>query len=114
MQGKPQSSMLLIFTGSDWCPNCRRLENNILKDSVFIIYARERLSIEFADFPQHKKLEKSERERNIALAEKYKFKGIYPTILLLDSTGNLQAEISYRNQSSSEFIDQLKMLLHQK
>lgn len=108
---KTGKSRLLIFIGSDWCPNCRRLERKILSDSVFISFARNSLFIEFADFPQHKKLEKSIVEKNKGLAEKYHFKGIFPTILLLDSTGNIRTEILYRNQSSSEFIDQLKLIL---
>lgn len=102
---------LLIFTGSDWCPNCRRLEKKILNDSVFINFTRDRLSIQFADFPQHKKLDTETIEQNKALAEKYHFQGIYPTILILDESGNVKREIYYRNQSATEFIDQLKDIL---
>jgi len=108
---QPAKDRLLIFTGSDWCPNCRRLEKKILNDSVFVSFIRDRITIEFADFPQHKKLEKSVVDRNRILAEKYHFKGIYPTILLLDSAGNLLGEIFYRNQDSAEFIYQLKLIL---
>ena len=102
---------LLIFTGSDWCPNCRRLEKKILSDSSFISFTRNKLLIEFADFPQHKKLDARTIEKNKTLAEKYHFRGIYPTILLLDSSGNIKGEIFYRNQNSKEFIDQLKLIL---
>lgn len=102
---------LLIFTGSDWCPNCRRLEKKILSDSAFINFTRDRLLIEFADFPQHKKLDSKTIERNKALAEKYHFQGIYPTIFLLNAAGNLKGQIFYRNQSAKEFIGQLKEIL---
>jgi len=106
-------STLLIFTGSDWCPNCRRLEKKILSDSAFISYTKDKLSIEFVDFPQHKKLDPQIIEKNKILAEKYHFQGVYPTILLLDSTGNVKGQILYLNQSPKEFIDNLKLLLKQ-
>ena len=113
MNNKPFKNKLLIFTGSDWCPNCRRLEKKILDDSVFISFVTDMITIEFADFPQHKKLENTVVEKNRALAEKYHFQGVYPTILLLDSAGNIRSEIFYRNQNAAEIIDQLKLLLKQ-
>jgi len=105
------SFKILIFTGSDWCPNCRRLEKKILVDTAFINYTKNRLLIEFADFPQHKKLDIATIERNKALAEKYQFKGIYPSIFILDQEGNKKGQIIYLNQSPKEFIDELKVLL---
>ena len=102
---------LLIFTGSDWCPNCRRFDKKILNDSAFISYAKECLVIEFADFPQHKKLDGKTIEKNKALAEKYKFQGIYPTILVLDPEGNKLGQILYGNQAPVEFINELKEII---
>jgi thioredoxin-related protein len=102
---------MLIFTGSDWCPNCRRLERKILSDSAFINYTQEKLVIEFADFPQHKKLDGKSIAKNQALAERYHFQGIYPTILILDEEGNKKGQIVYRNQNSKEFIEELKGIL---
>jgi thiol-disulfide isomerase/thioredoxin len=102
---------ILIFTGSDWCPNCRRLEKKILSDTAFINFTRNRLLIEFADIPQHKKLDLVTIERNKALAEKYSFQGIYPTILILDQDGKIKGQIFYRNQSAKEFIEQLKEII---
>jgi thioredoxin-related protein len=106
-----EPAKLLIFTGSDWCPNCRRLDKNILRDSTFIHYAKDRVVLEFVDFPQHKKLDTETIEKNRALAEKYHFQGIYPTILVLDEQGNKKGQIIYRNQRPAEFIDELKMIL---
>jgi thiol-disulfide isomerase/thioredoxin len=102
---------ILVFTGSDWCPNCRRLDAKILSDTAFINFTRDRLLIEFADFPQHKKQDCKTIEKNKALAEKYHFLGIYPTILILDNEGKVKGQILYRNQSTKEFIDQLKEIL---
>lgn len=110
VSSNPES--IVIFTGSDWCPNCRRLEKKILSDSTFINFTNNRLLIEFADFPQHKKLDPQLIERNKMLAEKYHFQGVYPTILILDSAGKIKGQIFYRNQTPKEFIDQLKLILN--
>ena|ERR1035438_306174 len=102
---------LLIFTGSDWCPNCRRLEKKILNDTTFINFTRNRLNLEFADFPQNKKLDDKTIEKNKALAEKYHFQGIYPTILILDQKGKVLGQIRYKNQNPIEFIQELKEII---
>jgi thioredoxin-related protein len=110
----PVKNKLLIFTGSDWCPNCKRLEKKILRDSAFISFARDWITLEYADFPQKKKLEQQVIEKNRLLAEKYHFQGVYPTILLLDSAGKIKSEIFYSNQDATEFITRLKLALQPK
>ena len=102
---------LLIFTGSDWCPNCRRLEKKILKDTLFINFARDNIRIEFVDFPQHVRQDPDVIARNKALAEKYNFMGVYPTILLLNAGDSLMGQIFYKNQSPEEFIEQIRLIL---
>ncbi len=54
------SAILYIFTGSDWCVNCKRMERNILQDTLFIMTMNNHhIRVEFLDFPQ-KKMPQSE------------------------------------------------------
>ena len=54
--GQSGKKVLVIFSGSDWCLPCIRLEKNILTDSSFLQFARERLVMVEAGFPQRKKI----------------------------------------------------------
>lgn len=47
-----QKAVLLYFSGSDWCANCRRFEKNILEDTLFLTYSAKKLVILQADFPE--------------------------------------------------------------
>ena len=96
---------LFIFEGSDWCSNCKRLKNNILQDSSFL-YAlqKQQIKIESIDFPQRKKLSKETLEYNAAIAEKYDFQGIFPTLVLAEIGGETYEVIYYNNESHSELL----------
>jgi thiol-disulfide isomerase/thioredoxin len=47
--GRP---VLTIFTGSDWCPHCRTLEDNVLNTDAFQSWARDRVVLLMIDLPQ--------------------------------------------------------------
>ena len=93
--GKP---LLLVFTGSDWCPHCRRLEKSVLGTSEFRQYASEKLVICRADFPQRKRLPEELVRQNEALAEKYNPEGTFPTLLLFSTDQGKLAHMNYTNQ----------------
>ena len=100
---------LIVFEGSDWCPNCRRLEKNILSDTSFLKQLEKMsVNIERIDFPQRKKLTKSIQEYNNSVADKYAFDGSFPTIILaLNETMSFQ-KINYSNQTTGEILSQIK------
>ena len=96
---------LLVFEGSDWCANCHRLEKNILSDSLFINQlGKNSIEVERIDFPQRKKLSKNIQSYNRAIAEKYEFDGVFPTLLLIKKNDDSFQKIAYQNQSVEEFL----------
>jgi thioredoxin-related protein len=104
-----QSLKLIIFEGSDWCVNCRRLEKNILNDASFQNFLKKNaIEVEKIDFPQRKKLSKEQEEYNNAIADKYAFAGIYPTIILSKRQILIFEKIDYSNQSVKEMIEQIE------
>jgi hypothetical protein len=48
-QGLP---VLTIFTGSDWCPHCRTLEDNVLNTPTFLEWADGRVVLLMIDLPR--------------------------------------------------------------
>ena len=52
-KAKAEKKMVLVdFTGSDWCPPCKALHNNILTSEEFVKYAKDNLVLVEVDFPQ--------------------------------------------------------------
>lgn len=102
---------MYIFEGSDWCVNCKRFDKEILKSNVFQQYITDqKIVITNVDFPQKKSLDKLTKKRNEALANKFQFEGIYPSIYLKKMDGSKQL-IPYTNQNPTEFIKNLNNIL---
>lgn len=100
--------VLLIFAGSDWCANCIRFEKRILSATDFLSFAEKNIVVLKADFPQRTLLPTALQEQNASLAEKYNPDGIFPYLLLLAPGKSVLSSVSYRNQSPTEFIDEIK------
>jgi thiol-disulfide isomerase/thioredoxin len=99
--------VLLVFSGSDWCAPCIQLESKILSANVFLDFANKNLVIIHADFPQRKKLPKEIQLQNDALADQYNPTGVFPEIVLLRPDKSIVKKLSYSNQSTDEFINEI-------
>ena len=79
--------MLVLFTGSDWCPHCVRLRRHVLDTREFMHYARERLVIVYLDFPRRASLPHGLRHQNEGLSRRYGVRG-FPTTIILSPGGH--------------------------
>lgn len=104
--------ILLNFSGSDWCNNCKRLHRSLFEEEEFKTYASQNLILLNLDFPAKKKnqLSKDQKEYNDKLAEKYNKKGIFPLVLLLDSTGKTIGNLEYPQKDVQTYLLELKKL----
>jgi thioredoxin-related protein len=104
--------ILLVFSGSDWCAPCIRLERNIWQSQEFIDFAREHYVLLRADFPRSRKkrLPDDQMKKNEVLAEKYNARGFFPLVVLLNSGGSVLGTTGYKDASPSEYIEVLKSL----
>jgi len=103
--------VLVIFSGSDWCLPCIRLEKNILTDSSFLQFARERLVMVEADFPQRKKIPPPLKAQYESLADRFDPEGAFPKIVLLAADRSLVGILSYTGQSPAAFIEEVRKKL---
>lgn len=102
--------ILADFTGSDWCPWCKKLDSEVFQKDAFKTFAKENLVLFVADFPNEKQLPKDVAEQNRKLAEKYEVKG-FPTVLLLDADGKVVARTGYRRGGVESYVEHLKSLI---
>ena len=80
---KENKSVLLEFTGSDWCPPCKFMAKNVFTKKEFVDAASKKYVLVKLDFPR---ADKELAEKNKPLAKKYEIQG-YPTIVLADADG---------------------------
>jgi thioredoxin-related protein len=102
-----KSPILMLFTGSDWCPPCRRLEGAVLSKREFKDFAEKELVLMVVDFPKGKKQRASLKKANQKLQSDYKVRG-YPTLILVDKKGIVKSRISTGAASPADFIKTLK------
>ncbi len=104
--------ILLVFSGSDWCGPCIKLDKNVWQSDEFKSFSDKNYVLYRADFPKKKANQLSDeiRQQNLALAEKYNQDGNYPFVLLLNSDGKVLGVLGYLNLEASEYIDRLKDL----
>lgn len=100
---KENKNILVNFTGSDWCGWCIKLSDEVFTQEKFGKYANENLVLVKLDFPRKTNLPEHEQQYNNGLAQKYGIRG-FPTILLLDSDGNLVQRTGYQSGGPENYI----------
>ena len=110
----PKKTLLIYFSGSDWCPDCIRLEKNVLRDTVFTYFLDHHgITVEQIDFPQRKKLTAEQIVHNETIAEKYDFNGSFPTILLARPDTLKYVKLDQSNLSAAQLMSQIKAKLQE-
>jgi thioredoxin-related protein len=106
-------NILLVFSGSDWCGPCIKLDRDIWQSAEFKEFAKNNLVLERADFPKKKQnqLAPELKKINEELAEKYNKDGMFPLVVVLDKNGKVLGKTAYKNVSPQEYIDILKSFL---
>lgn len=98
--GRP---VLTIFTGSDWCPHCRTLEDNVLATETFLDWADERVVLLMIDLPQQG-ISQAVRSERSQVCIKYGVR-TFPSALLIDPEGKkLALQTGYTGQPASTWI----------
>ena len=96
-EGKP---VLAVFTGSDWCPYCIKMERDFLVKPEFTQAVENDLVLLYIDVPRDKsKLDIKAASLNPQLAERYGIPG-FPMLLFLDGSGKMLGVAERRDDMS--------------
>ena len=103
--------LLILFSGSDWCPPCMKLDKTILDTKEFADYAKKGKFVLFkADFPRSVKKPESVARQNQQLMQIYKVRGV-PTIILAGIDGKEFARTGFMPVEAKKYIEHLETLL---
>jgi thiol:disulfide interchange protein len=78
-----KKSVLVEFTGSDWCPPCIAMRKNVFSKKEFVTAASKNFILVELDFPNG---DAAVKEKNEPMAKKYKIEG-FPTVILFNPEG---------------------------
>jgi thioredoxin-related protein len=102
----------LVFSGSDWCAPCIKLDKVVWQSEEFKIESEKKWVLYKADFPKKKanQLSPEKSTENKKLAEKYNPNGNFPLVVLMDKNGKVIGMTGYKNVSAAEYINLLNSL----
>ena len=104
--------ILLVFSGSDWCGPCIKLDKTVWQSEAFKAESQKKWVLIKADFPKKKAdlLSPELTANNEKLAEKYDKEGNFPLVVLLDKTGKVVGERGFLNVSAEDYIQAIHSL----
>ena len=106
---KEEKSILMEFTGSDWCPPCKALTANVLSKDVFKTEMPKNFVLLKLDSPRDKSKQTPEEiEQYKVLSAKYGIQGV-PTIFLADAKGRPYYQtVGYSGDPADKYVANLK------
>ena len=102
--------ILLLVTGSDWCPYCVKLKKNVLDKPEFRKFAKDSLILVYADSPSKTSLPSSLEKQNRELAKRFGVRG-YPTTIIIAPDGK---ELGRIGGYASNYLERIKKIIEQK
>ena len=100
--------LIVLFTGSDWCIWCKKLDAATLSKPEFSEFANKNYVMLLCDFPQAG-AKPAQIKKNKALAQKFGIEG-FPTLVLIDANSGKSVRFGY-NQADEpkkffEFVEE--------
>lgn len=106
---KENKNIILVFSGSDWCGPCIKLDKNIWQSKEFKAEAAKKWIIVKADFPKKKghALPEDQQKHNNQLAEKYNPQGYFPLVVIMDKNGKVLGKTGFKKMDATTYIAHL-------
>jgi protein disulfide-isomerase len=105
--------VLLDFTGSDWCPPCKKLHEVVFSTDEFKKFAKDHLVLVELDFPRSKPQSPDLKAANRDLSRAFKIEG-YPTVIVTDADGKeLSRKVGFGGQTAAQYIAELRKTIGQ-
>ncbi len=101
-----EKTVIVVFTGSDWCPPCIALKKNVLSTEEFEAFAEDNLVLVELDFPRKKQLSAAQKQHNDSYAQQFKIEG-FPTVIALDGDGEEVGRTVGGARSVDDLLDNL-------
>ncbi|MCE2982434.1 MAG: thioredoxin family protein [Parachlamydia sp.] len=103
--GKP---IVVLFTGTNWCPACMKLEKEVLKKPEFAGAVGSRFIFLKAEFPDSS-AESVQASPYYSLLERYNIE-TFPTLVIIDAKGQRLNTVGYQAGGPSHYINKMMQM----
>ena len=100
--------LLIEFSGSDWCPPCIRLNDEVFETSEWKIWAKENVVSVLIDFPRSGQ-SSEEKKKNELVAKNLNITH-FPTIVILSKDNKEMFRTGYKSGGPKKYISHLENL----
>ncbi|OEK00893.1 hypothetical protein BFP97_04930 [Roseivirga sp. 4D4] len=109
-----KKTVLVVFSGSDWCKPCIQLHKELFESDEFKAYAKDNLVLVKADFPYRKKnrLSKEQTKHNEKLASQYNPNGEFPLAVFTGASGKALGSFGFdKTKRPEDYIKEFNQYL---
>lgn len=100
---RDNKDLLLLFTGSDWCPPCKQLHEEVFSQHDFQFEASRDFELIKLDFPKEKPQSDKLKSQNSEMAARYGVEA-YPTVILTDVNSKPYAITGYQEGGVENYL----------
>lgn len=98
--------VLLLFSVTENCESCAKLEENVLQSNEFLSYANERFILVKQDFNAASGADKFD---NLLIVEKYNKDGFFPLMVIINKNEKMIGQLgTYNNETPQQYIAKLQ------
>lgn len=97
--------VLILFTGTAWCPACIKLEREVLRNNYFIQSIASEFVFLKAEFPDSS-LNGMNHSPYKTLLDNYQV-DTFPTMVIVDASGKKLFSVDYQNGGVSAYVQKL-------
>lgn len=105
--------ILYFFTGSDWCPWCKLLKQEVFDTAEFRSFAAQNLVLVEIDAPHHKRLPGDLERQNSRLADQFRIDS-RPTVVVLNSRARTIGSLGYGEGGPKAWLRELNKILRRR
>ena len=102
--------ILMLFTGSDWCPPCRIMHRELFNNQDFINIASKTVLV-FVDFPKRNPLPTEQRVQNMELNRKFHGGGVPTFVAITPDEKVLGKKSGYRRGGQAYYVNFFKNMI---
>ena len=102
--------VLINFTGSDWCPWCIRLRQEVFTQPEFESFASRNLVLVEIDFPKRTPQAAAVQKANASLVTQYKVDG-FPSLVFLNPQGQVVHRGGYEPGGAKPFVQEMTKVI---
>lgn len=108
---RTNQSIVLLFTGSDWCHWCKILERDFISNSSFVQALKGEFLFVRIEIPRSHSLPPGVIENNKCLMKRFNVSGL-PSLVVLNAGERILGRSGYLQISPAQFASKLQAMRH--